>query len=281
MLHRWYFALFSSPPWSQHRQTLPAAPPAASAAEDGQWMMPAMDYASTRFSGLDEINDSNVRSLQVAFTFSTGVNRGQEASPLMVGTTLYVLTPHPNILYALDLTKSGAPMKWRYDPKPEPAAQGVACCDVVTRGPVYAEARSSIPTVMAGLLAANLDLSSPVGNRDPRKRLGTTVDLRSSHQIFAASVFAAAGGPCGPPARHAHHRPDDRERPSQSLAEAQGRAARSQGGAHRPRGDEPRRARHHRRVCLRVPRCCRGPDHGPGEPSTRSLSPHAASAERR
>jgi hypothetical protein len=179
MLHRWYFALFSSPPWSQHRQTLPAAPPAASAAEDGQWMMPAKDYASTRFSGLDEINHSNVRSLQVAFTFSTVVNRGQEASPLMVGTTLYVLTPHPNILYALDLTKSGAPMKWRYDPKPEPAAQGVACCDVVTRGPVYAEARSSTthstrpaPASSASRPHGAAPTGTNISASSPRRRLG-------------------------------------------------------------------------------------------------------------
>lgn len=92
-------------------QTLPAPPPAAFPPEDGQWTTPAKDFASTRFSGLDEINVGNVRNLQVAFAFSTGVNRGQEAPPLMVGSTLYVLTPYPNILYALDLTKPGAPMK--------------------------------------------------------------------------------------------------------------------------------------------------------------------------
>ncbi|HEX3216307.1 MAG TPA: PQQ-dependent dehydrogenase, methanol/ethanol family, partial [Aestuariivirgaceae bacterium] len=50
-----------------------APPPAAAPPEDGQWALPAKDYASTRFSGLDEINSSNVKSLQVAFTFSTGV----------------------------------------------------------------------------------------------------------------------------------------------------------------------------------------------------------------
>ena len=62
------------------------------------------------------------------------MNKGQEAAPLVVGGTMYVVTPYPNILYALDLTKPGAPMKWKYEPKPEPAAQGVACCDVVNRG---------------------------------------------------------------------------------------------------------------------------------------------------
>lgn len=143
-------------------QTLPAPPPAASPPEDGQWTMPAKDFASTRFSGLDEINAGNVRSLQVAFTFSTGVNRGQEAPPLVVGTTLYVLTPYPNFLYALDLTKPGAPIKWRYDPKPEPAAQGVACCDVVTRGPVYAAGKIIYNTLDANTVAVDAETGKEV-----------------------------------------------------------------------------------------------------------------------
>src|SRR5690242_12562 len=51
-------------------------------AEDGQWTMPAKDYASTRFANLNEINPANVANLKVAFTFSTGVNKGHEAAPV-------------------------------------------------------------------------------------------------------------------------------------------------------------------------------------------------------
>lgn len=108
--------------------------------EDGQWQMPAKNYASTRFSGLTEINTSNVNNLKVAWTFSTGVVRGHEAAPLVVNNTMYVVTPYPNILYALDLTQNGA-VKWKYEPKPAPAAQGVACCDVVNRGAAYSNGR--------------------------------------------------------------------------------------------------------------------------------------------
>jgi PQQ-dependent dehydrogenase (methanol/ethanol family) len=106
-------------------------------ADDGNWTMPAKNYASTRFSGLDDINTTNVRALQVAFTFSLGVERGQEAAPLVVDDTMYLVTPFPNILYALDLTRPGAPQRWKFEPRPEPAAQGVACCDVVNRGAVF------------------------------------------------------------------------------------------------------------------------------------------------
>jgi PQQ-dependent dehydrogenase (methanol/ethanol family) len=99
--------------------------------------MPAKNYESTRFSGLDQINTENVKDLKLAWTFSTGLVRGHEAAPLVVAGTMYIVTPYPNYLYALDLTKPGAPMKWKYDPKPASAAQGVACCDLVNRGAAY------------------------------------------------------------------------------------------------------------------------------------------------
>jgi PQQ-dependent dehydrogenase (methanol/ethanol family) len=99
--------------------------------------MPARDYASTRFSGLDEIQTGNVGRLRVAWTFSTGVNAGHEAAPLVAGSTMYLVTPFPNLVYALDLARPGAPVKWMFDPKGLAAARGVACCDVVNRGAAY------------------------------------------------------------------------------------------------------------------------------------------------
>ena len=130
---------------SRELQQPPASPVRNSAspyqgqleADDGQWIRPAKDYASTRYSSLREINTENVKQLQVAWTFSTGTTRGLEAAPLVVNNTLYLVTPWPNILYALDLTQPGAPMKWAYDPKPVASAKGVACCDWVNRGAVY------------------------------------------------------------------------------------------------------------------------------------------------
>ena len=112
----------------------PQPPPGAAPAEDGNWTMPGKNAASTRFSGLDDVNAGNVGGLRVEFTFSTGVLRGHESAPIVRGDTMYLITPYPNHVYALDLTKPGAPQKWRYDPKPIAAAQGIACCDVVNRG---------------------------------------------------------------------------------------------------------------------------------------------------
>ncbi|MBO1022251.1 PQQ-dependent dehydrogenase, methanol/ethanol family, partial [Methylobacterium sp. SD274] len=53
-------------------------------------VLQTVDYANTRYSKLDQINASNVKQLQVAWTFSTGVLRGHEGSPLVIGNMMYV-----------------------------------------------------------------------------------------------------------------------------------------------------------------------------------------------
>jgi PQQ-dependent dehydrogenase (methanol/ethanol family) len=109
--------------------------------EDKQWTMQNKNYQSTRYSALDSINTDNIKNLKVAWTFSTGVLRGHEGGPLVVGSTMYVHTPFPNIVYALDLTKEGAPIKWKYVPKQDPQVIPVACCDTVDRGLAYADGK--------------------------------------------------------------------------------------------------------------------------------------------
>jgi PQQ-dependent dehydrogenase (methanol/ethanol family) len=101
------------------------------------WPMQLGDYSSTRYSELSQINRDNVKDLQVAWTFSTGVLRGHEGGPLVIGSTMYVHTPFPNIVYALDLNEPGKVI-WKYEPKQDPDTIPVMCCDTVNRGVSYA-----------------------------------------------------------------------------------------------------------------------------------------------
>ncbi|HEX2167660.1 MAG TPA: PQQ-dependent dehydrogenase, methanol/ethanol family [Longimicrobiales bacterium] len=119
----------------------PAVRSAGDWPEDGQWAMPAKDYANTRYSALSEIDTSNVAGLRPVWSFTTGVLRGHEGQPLVIDNTMYVVTPFPHIAYAFDLTQEGYPLKWKYTPDVNPAAIGVACCDIVNRGPAYADGR--------------------------------------------------------------------------------------------------------------------------------------------
>lgn len=111
----------------------------APAADDGQWPMAAKDHANTRFTRIDEITPRNVGTLELAWTFDTGSLNGHEAAPLAIGDTLYITTPFPNRLIALDAL-TGA-VRWEYEPDYDQAARGVACCDVVNRGAAYAGGR--------------------------------------------------------------------------------------------------------------------------------------------
>ena len=77
--------------------------------------MPAKNCASTRFNGLDEDQRAERRSLGVSWTFSTGMGAGHEAAPLVGGSTMFIVTPFPNMVYAFDLSQASAPMRWQYD----------------------------------------------------------------------------------------------------------------------------------------------------------------------
>ncbi len=132
--------------------------------DDGQWLMVPHDYANTRFSQLSEINLSNIDKLKAASTFSTGMVRGHEGQPLVVADTMYLVTPFPNVLYALDLKQPGGAAKWVYQPNPDPAAQGVACCDVVNRGPAYANGKVIINTLGNHTIAVDAQTGKEVWN---------------------------------------------------------------------------------------------------------------------
>ncbi|MFX5710091.1 hypothetical protein ABTE34_21625, partial [Acinetobacter baumannii] len=71
--------------------------------DDGQWKMPSKNYAATRFSSLTELTGANVKNLTAMFSFSLGVNKGQEAAPIVADNTMYIVTSYPNYVYALDL----------------------------------------------------------------------------------------------------------------------------------------------------------------------------------
>jgi len=111
------------------------------ARDDGQWTMPAKNNAATRYSGLAQITPRNAPRLRPVWTFSTGVLGGHEGQPLVVGSTMYVVTPFPDVLYAFDLTHEGYPLKWKYRPDVNPTSLGIACCDAINRGAVFADGK--------------------------------------------------------------------------------------------------------------------------------------------
>jgi PQQ-dependent dehydrogenase (methanol/ethanol family) len=105
--------------------------------DPNQWVMTGRTYDLQRYSPLVQITPANVKGLHAAWSFSTGTLRGHEGNPLVVGNVMYVHSSFPNKVYALDLSKPGAPQIWQYTPEQDANVIPIACCDVVNRGLAY------------------------------------------------------------------------------------------------------------------------------------------------
>ena len=163
----------------------------------GDWRMPTGDYGGLRYSTLDKITPANVKDLRVLTTFSTGIPHGHEGQPLVFKNTMYVVTPFPNNLIAVDLTKPGGAVKWIYEPHPDNRSVGIACCDVVNRGATYAGGN-----IIYSLLDANVvAVDAETGKEAWRTRVG---DINKGETLTAAPlavkdkvIVGNAGGELG------------------------------------------------------------------------------------
>ena len=143
--------------------------------------MPAGDYGNLRYSTLDTIKTTNVMNLHVVTTFSTGVPHGHEGQPLVFGNTMYVVTPFPNNLIAVDLTKPGGAVKWIYEPHPDPRAVGIACCDVVNRGASFGDGKIVYSLLDATVVAVDTE----TGKEAWRTRVG---DINKGETFTGAPI---------------------------------------------------------------------------------------------
>ena len=176
---------------------LAAGPLYAQSAND--WAMPAKDFANTRYSTLKQINAGNVGKLQVAWTFSTGVLRGHEGGPLVIGDVMYVHTPFPNIVYALDLNHD-AKILWKYEPKQDPSVIPVMCCDTVNRGVAYGDGKIFLHQADDTLVALDAKTGKQVWsatNGDPKKgQTGTSAPLVVKDKVLVGTSGGEFGVQC-------------------------------------------------------------------------------------
>jgi len=163
------------------------------------WVMPARTYDGQRFSPLKQINAGNVGKLQVAWTFSTGVLRGHEGAPLVVGSTMYVHTPFPNLVYALDLDHE-AKILWKYEPKQDPNVIPVMCCDTVNRGLSYSDGKVFLhqaDTTLVALDAKTGKVVWSVKNGDPSKgQTGTSAPFVIKDKVLVGISGGEFGVQC-------------------------------------------------------------------------------------
>src|ERR1700712_5599165 len=164
-----------------------------------QWVMQQGDNANTRYSQLKQITADNVGKLQVAWTFSTGVLRGHEGGPLVIGDTMYVHTPFPNIVYAINL-KDESKIIWKYEPKQDPNVIPVMCCDTVNRGLAYADGKIFLhqaDTTLVALDAKDGKVVWQMKNGDPSKgETGTSAPMVVKDKILVGISGGEFGVHC-------------------------------------------------------------------------------------
>ena len=160
-------------------------------ANSKNWAMQAGDMFNQRYSKLNQITKSNVGKMQVAWTFSTGVLRGHEGSPLVVDGKMYLHSPFPNKVFAVDLDTQK--ILWKYEPKQDPAVIPQMCCDTVNRGVAYAEGKVILQQADSMLVALDSKTGKvlwSVKNGDPK--LGA-VNTNAPH-IFKDKVITGISG---------------------------------------------------------------------------------------
>ncbi len=116
-------------------------------------VMPSITYNGWNYSTLNQITLDNVKNLTLAWTMQIGIMDSHEASPLVVGDTMYIASPKPNYIYALDLTKDGV-IKWEFRPTMDVAlATAQTCCGQQTRALYYAEGKIFYATLDGQIIA--------------------------------------------------------------------------------------------------------------------------------
>jgi PQQ-dependent dehydrogenase (methanol/ethanol family) len=163
------------------------------------WVMPSRTYDGQRYSPLKQINTENVGKLQAAWTFSTGVLRGHEGAPLVVGNVMYVHTPFPNNVFALDLDHDGK-ILWKYEPKQDPNVIPVMCCDTVNRGLSYSDGKIFLHQADTTLVALDSETGKvvwSVKNGDPAKgATGTSAPLVINDKVLVGVSGGEFGVQC-------------------------------------------------------------------------------------
>jgi len=163
------------------------------------WCIQQHDYAGHRYSTLDQINTKNAGSMQVAWTFATGVLRGHEGSPVVIGSMMYLHTPFPNIVFALNLDDENK-IVWKYTPKQDPSVIPVMCCDTVNRGVQWADGKIFLYQADTALVALDAKTGKELWktvNGDPKRgETGTGAPIVIGDAVLVGMSGAEFGVNC-------------------------------------------------------------------------------------
>ena len=164
--------------------------------DDSQWVHPRKDYANTGYSSLNQIKPNNINKLALAWTFSTGVNRGHEGSPIVLSNVMYVHTAFPNNIYALDLNNNQK-ILWSYFPKQDPQTQALLCCDTVNRGLAYGDGKIFLQQNDGVLVALDAKSGLPIWQTKVNDIKTGASNTNAPHVMKDKVITGCSGGEYG------------------------------------------------------------------------------------
>lgn len=160
---------------------LAAAALSASAQSGKEWVIYGGDYANTRYSTLNQINNGNVGKLRIAWMRSLGTTDSQQSTPLVIGDTMYVTTSTgPRYVFALN-AKTGA-IKWKYEPELPRDYMATVCCGLDNRGVAFANGRIFVTRLDAKMVALDANSGKELWST-------TVVDYKKGHAITSPPLI--------------------------------------------------------------------------------------------
>jgi len=151
---------------------------------DGDWLLPAKSYFGNRFSGLTKITPENVGTLGLAWKTQIADDGQQEASPIVSNGTMYIATPHDNVL-ALD-ARSGK-LKWQFPYNPP------VILFAVNRGVGIEDGKVFLGTQDCRVIALDAETGKPVWDV-PGCRDATNSFFSMAAYVYKDNVILGTGG---------------------------------------------------------------------------------------
>jgi alcohol dehydrogenase (cytochrome c) len=149
-----------------------------------QWLLPAKSYRGNRFSELTQITPENVGKLGLAWKTQISDGGQQEAAPIISNGTMYVSTPHDNVL-ALD-ARSGK-LKWQFPYNPP------VILFAVNRGVGLESGKVFIATQDCRVIALDAESGKRIWDV-PGCRDNTNSWFSMAAYVYKGSVIVGTGG---------------------------------------------------------------------------------------
>ncbi|MBC3487639.1 PQQ-dependent dehydrogenase, methanol/ethanol family [Pseudomonas kermanshahensis] len=159
--------------------------------EPGNWMSHGRTYDEQRFSPLKAINQDNVNQLGLAWSYKLDLDRGVEATPIVVDGVMYTTGPF-SVVYALD-ARNGK-LLWKYDPQSDRNRAGEACCDAVNRGVAVWQGKVYVGVLDGRLEAIDAKTGQRVWSVDTRDDHKRSYTITGAPRVVNGKVIIGNGG---------------------------------------------------------------------------------------